>query len=654
MAFLKYADAIVNLPRLENHKHWNSIRSASSKTVQTVEVAKILPDFNPTKYLLTHATIVASVDVEPNIIGVSGVEYLIKPECSQYVNQNGDSWERRLLMSTYNTFIGAYNFLEHVQIPYLSKGRIIDAVAREIDNKESIYIDILVATERKHRDLVASIESGDLNTLSMGCSIQYSICSKCGKKASDEAELCHHIRWLKNQYFIDDQGNKRIIAELCGHHADPESNVFIEASWVANPAFKGAVLRNILLAKGQEVQDIGPKIEAAYVRKANEGTLDGYLKAASTTQIVDLEKKILAIKQANTLLTEAGLSKLGAHGPSDEGGTHDASQEGSDPYLKDEDKPENPSASSPSDENQEDSKSLPDPFDQPTEDAMPAATPEEHAPMPDKSQSRGEAAPEGTQATPPGSEGEGVDYGKMFDEALATDPARDQVEDQQPPTEQGGALDQPPAQPGAEAQPPTDAGTGTGAPPPAPGGGMPPGAGAPPAAPKEPETMKDIINRVKKDIRQQVIDELSEELSEDNDPTAAPPESISRNDTLNDLTAAFIDIYKPRTGYSSAKLASIFNLLWSVENHGDVLKCAQTQNDLIDLFQFIDRFQVKSTVLKEGHYNLLRKAGADDLKSLNTFLSFLHRNQVTDKAVIKSLVTKANFIREYHKGPITD
>src|SRR5271154_251200 len=130
MAFLKYADALVSSPRLENHKHWNSIRSAASKPVSTIDVGNILPDFDISKYLLTHATIVASVDVEPGVLGVSGTEYLIKPECSQYVNQNGDSWERRLLLSTYNSFVGAYNFLEHVQIPYLSKGRIIDAVAR--------------------------------------------------------------------------------------------------------------------------------------------------------------------------------------------------------------------------------------------------------------------------------------------------------------------------------------------------------------------------------------------------------------------------------------------------------------------------------------------------------------------------------------------
>jgi hypothetical protein len=311
MAFLKYADAVVQLPSLDNHKHWNTIRSAS-KTVSTIDVGKILPDFDVSKYLLSHATIVASVDVEQN-------DYYIKPDCSQYVNQNGDSWERRLLLGTFRTFIGAYNYLEHVQIPYLSKGRIIDAVAREIENKDSVYIDILVATERRHRDLVASIENGNLSTLSMGCSIKYSTCSKCGNKAADETELCDHIRYMKNTFFIDETGQKRIIAELCGHRDEPESNVFIEASWVANPAFKGAVLRNILLAKGQEAKDVAPKIEAAYVRKANEGSIDGYLKAATGDQIAALEQKLQAVKAANKILQAAGLRKLGA----DEDATED-------------------------------------------------------------------------------------------------------------------------------------------------------------------------------------------------------------------------------------------------------------------------------------------------------------------------------------------
>lgn len=133
---------------------------------------------------------------------------------------------------------------EHVQVPELSKGKIIDAVARDLG--DTIYIDILVATDRKHKQLIKDIESGKVNAMSMGCSIAYSRCSKCGNVAAEEEDLCDHIRHEKGNYFIDEQGIKRLISELCGHSSDKESVTFIEASWVANPAFKGAVLRQVL------------------------------------------------------------------------------------------------------------------------------------------------------------------------------------------------------------------------------------------------------------------------------------------------------------------------------------------------------------------------------------------------------------------------
>lgn len=135
---------------------------------------------------------------------------------------------------------------EHLQLLEESKGRIIDAVARDVDG--NVYIDILVATDRAHEKLVRDIEAGDTTTLSMGCSIDFSVCTKCGNVAVDETEFCAHIKFQKGSTFTDESGVQRLIAELCGHHSvDPTGGVrFIEASWVGVPAFKGAVLRNVL------------------------------------------------------------------------------------------------------------------------------------------------------------------------------------------------------------------------------------------------------------------------------------------------------------------------------------------------------------------------------------------------------------------------
>ena len=275
MAFVKYARALVLSPST-NPTNWSAVRTATGKRANLVGQAEKIfgSTFNPEDYLLTHCTIVASVDAEnvPNVklgsvtengkkVNRKYANYHITPSTSKYVNNNGDSWDRDVLMKSYQTFVGSHNFQEHVQIEDLSKGRIIDAVARDVG--DSIYVDILVATDRKHTQLVEDIQSGRLGTLSMGCTVDSTICTKCGNVAVDDTDFCDHVKYEKRNTFIDSSGKKRIIAELCGHPdmGDTAGVTFIEASWVAVPAFTGAVMRNILSTD---------EISSEVVRKAND------------------------------------------------------------------------------------------------------------------------------------------------------------------------------------------------------------------------------------------------------------------------------------------------------------------------------------------------------------------------------------------------
>lgn len=255
MAFLRYANARVTQPSI-NQAGWDDIRARASLPAPTFELRKaaqvVLQQYDPKEYLLSHVTIIASVDTEsPGLptgkqmfeglqIDRKFPDFYITPGTTKFINNNNDSWERRLLLSCYRTFIGGQSYVEHIQIPELSKGKIIDAVARDIG--ESVYVDILVANDRKHKDLVAAILDGTIGTLLMGCQVSYTQCTKCGNVAEDETQLCGHVRYKKGQWFFDSSGTRRKIAELCGHYTDPGSVRFIEASWVANPAFVGAVL----------------------------------------------------------------------------------------------------------------------------------------------------------------------------------------------------------------------------------------------------------------------------------------------------------------------------------------------------------------------------------------------------------------------------
>lgn len=260
MAFRKTANAAIVKPAI-SMAAWDDVRSkaqALGSPFQKREASKVgLQKYNPNQFMFSHCTIIASVDTEDTktLLGkqmVDGFEidrrysdYFITPETSKFINNNFDSWERKLLLATFRTFIGGENYVEHLQIPELSKGKIIDAAARDIG--ESVYVDILVATDLKHKPLINAIKTGQLQTLSMGCSVTHTTCSKCGNVAEDEIQLCNHIRYMKGNSFLDGLGKTRKIAELCGHiTAEPGSVKFIEASWVANPAFTGAVLRDIL------------------------------------------------------------------------------------------------------------------------------------------------------------------------------------------------------------------------------------------------------------------------------------------------------------------------------------------------------------------------------------------------------------------------
>jgi len=184
MSVKRYAKALIERRGIEFDEWMEGIRSQNEGAVPKDFINRtaktVLRKCDPKQFLLSHATIVASVDTfAPKgvktgrlmnrgcQIDVRWPEFRVKPECHPIINNNGDAWERSLLLSTYRTFIGAHNYLEHIQLPELSKGFIVDAIARDLG--KSCYIDILVGTDRKHNQLVSDIISGAITGLSMGC-----------------------------------------------------------------------------------------------------------------------------------------------------------------------------------------------------------------------------------------------------------------------------------------------------------------------------------------------------------------------------------------------------------------------------------------------------------------------------------------------------
>ncbi len=233
MAFVKYGKAVITKP-VTSLPGWETKKAGFEADPKSfIDISEYPVD----KFLFTQATILGSVDLESN-------GYYIKPGYESLVNMNGDCWTNKVSMATHGTFRGAYNFLNHVQIPEQSKGTVIDTAPRRIifpDGRESVYVDILVATARKHASLCSDIERGALNTMSLGAIVKFSVCSKCGKVAKTGNDYCRHLLDERRGMFSDSNGQRRIIAEICGREDVDDSNIFIEASWVYEPAFYGAV-----------------------------------------------------------------------------------------------------------------------------------------------------------------------------------------------------------------------------------------------------------------------------------------------------------------------------------------------------------------------------------------------------------------------------
>ena len=240
----------------------NSGLKSVNKEVAIVEL--------PSKdYLFSQASIVSSSLTEPN-------SFKIHPSTAKFINNNGDGWSNEALKNNYESFIGAYNYVNHVQEHDKAAGFLGDAALRKmiVDPEENIfvyYVDILVVTHKDMQSLVKGILNDSIKYLSMGCEANISQCTYCGEIfENDEDDLCDHLTFSKGKYYVDNMGKKRIIAELLGNEKKG-SVEFIEASYLTQvPASEVAVKRHVLsIPDGCSVQLSMPKnaIEKKAVQK---------------------------------------------------------------------------------------------------------------------------------------------------------------------------------------------------------------------------------------------------------------------------------------------------------------------------------------------------------------------------------------------------
>ena len=176
-------------------------------------------------------------------------------------NGNGDGFPLNELQASYKTFIGKGNFIDHHSDDITKiRGLVVDAFM----NNEDQSVECLIAVDRKsHPQLARDIETGVVNSVSMGTRVGYSNCSVCSHSAKTENEYCDHIRSYKGMkvgWLTNNEAHKYGSWPIHEINHDLE---FIELSWVSVPAFKEANVLERLASLKKAVTENNDKFGSA-------------------------------------------------------------------------------------------------------------------------------------------------------------------------------------------------------------------------------------------------------------------------------------------------------------------------------------------------------------------------------------------------------
>ena len=167
-------------------------------------------------------------------------------------NGNFDYFSRKQLEASYESFVGRNIFLDHNSESSLySIGKLIDAVPVDDTETGEFYIEIVGKIDRTlHPEICRKIETGELNSTSMGCSVDESKCSICGHILhSDADEKCEHMshglgKSYEAEIDIPEANIKQGEAIPC--FSINSGIVFNEDSIVGVPADPAAVIKTVL------------------------------------------------------------------------------------------------------------------------------------------------------------------------------------------------------------------------------------------------------------------------------------------------------------------------------------------------------------------------------------------------------------------------
>lgn len=180
-------------------------------------------------------------------------------------NRNGDYFPEAELVKTYKTFESGHVFRLHEND---DPSKAIGKVLKAFWNDKMKRVELVLAVDReKGKDILERLSRGEAVDVSMGCKVEYDICSICGNKAKSRAEYCEHLRYHMNQVLPDGR-------QVYAINPDP---VFFDISFVrkgADPTAK--VLEKVASLKSSTIEKtvpgkaVIPKSDSSFVEALEE------------------------------------------------------------------------------------------------------------------------------------------------------------------------------------------------------------------------------------------------------------------------------------------------------------------------------------------------------------------------------------------------
>lgn len=213
----------------------------------------------------------------------------------------------------FRTFIGRPIFIDHNNSdPQRTRGVIVDAMLHiepshktssdsywsdaPENHKPETWIELLLEVDAKSfPKLAKALTDGKVNAVSMGCNVEYTLCSVCNNKAANVEEYCDHIK-KKGTTFKT--GNTSKLA-----YEDCYNINFFEISAVFDPADVTALFTEPVKTSSVAVKDVTP--ENNNIKEFNSKDYE-FLMDKNSHRLKDANPET---KELETILKSASVNK---------------------------------------------------------------------------------------------------------------------------------------------------------------------------------------------------------------------------------------------------------------------------------------------------------------------------------------------------------